>query len=66
MFKKNKSMDQLLRAPSSVGRRNSMRADEGRKAWKGLASRDENEGTYTCAVVGRREKDDAFVTVGYL
>ena len=33
----NKKRDQLLRAPSSVGRYNSTRVDEGRKCWLLLA-----------------------------
>ena len=41
---KNKKLIQLLRAPCSVGRYNSMRVDEGRKRLK--SSRDKNEGTY--------------------
>ena len=43
--KKENQRNQLLRAPSSVGRRNSMRVNEGRK--EGLkSSRDQKEGAY--------------------
>ena len=43
--------NQLLRAPSSVGRRNSMRVDEGRKGWSLLAIKMKAR-----TIVGRGEK----------
>ena len=42
--------NQMLRAPSSVGRRNLMRVDEGRNT---DSSRDENEGACGCGEGGK-------------
>ena len=45
----------LLRAPSSVGRRNAMRVDEGRKGWSLLAVKEKVK-MKACTVVGKGEK----------